>query len=60
MDLPEDLRDHAAPDCATIIAIWRSKLTRTRVASLIISRDLSAMYYPFLEVKEGHHAPFAQ
>jgi Protein of unknown function (DUF1552) len=29
---------------------------RTRVASLIISRDLSAMYYPFLEVAEGHHA----
>jgi hypothetical protein len=27
-----------------------------RVASLIISRDLSAMYYPFLDVKEGHHA----
>jgi hypothetical protein len=29
---------------------------KTRVASLIISRDLSAMYYPFLDVKEGHHA----
>jgi hypothetical protein len=29
---------------------------QTRVASLIISRDLSAMYYPFLDVKEGHHA----
>ena len=29
---------------------------KTRVASLIISRDLSAMYYPFLEVAEGHHA----
>jgi hypothetical protein len=28
---------------------------KTRVASLIISRDLSSMYYPFLEVKEGHH-----
>src|SRR5208337_2246261 len=28
---------------------------KTRVASLIISRDLSAMYYPFLDVKEGHH-----
>jgi len=29
---------------------------QTRVASLLISRDLSAMYYPFLGVKEGHHA----
>ena len=28
---------------------------KTRVASLLISRDLSAMYYPFLEVKDGHH-----
>jgi len=29
---------------------------KTRVASLILSRDLSAMYYPFLDVKDGHHA----
>jgi len=29
---------------------------KTRVASLIISRDLSAMYYPFLGVTDGHHA----
>jgi hypothetical protein len=29
---------------------------RTRVASLLLARDLSAMYYPFLEVREGHHA----
>jgi hypothetical protein len=28
---------------------------KTRVASLIISRDLSAMYYPFLGVNQGHH-----
>jgi hypothetical protein len=29
---------------------------KTRVASLLLARDLSAMYYPFLEVREGHHA----
>ena len=29
---------------------------KTRVASLLLARDLSALYYPFLEVKEGHHA----
>jgi hypothetical protein len=29
---------------------------RTRVASLILARDLSALYYPFLDVKDGHHA----
>src|SRR5262249_37765408 len=29
---------------------------KTRVATLLISRDLSAMYYPFLGVRDGHHA----
>jgi hypothetical protein len=29
---------------------------KTRVASLLLARDLSALYYPFLEVKDGHHA----
>ncbi len=28
---------------------------KTRVASLLLARDLSALYYPFLEVREGHH-----
>src|SRR6201746_1999614 len=40
---------------ADIIAI-AFQTNKTRVASWIISRDLSAMYYPFLDVKEGHHA----
>src|SRR5579862_6376958 len=52
--LPEDLREHARL-MSDIIAI-AFQTNKTRVASLIISRDLSAMYYPFLDVKEGHHA----
>jgi hypothetical protein len=28
---------------------------KTRVASVVLARDLSALYYPFLGVKEGHH-----
>jgi hypothetical protein len=28
---------------------------KTRVASLILSRDLSNMYYPFLDVRQAHH-----
>ena len=52
--LPEDLRDHARLMCDIIAIAFQTN--RTRVASLIISRDLSAMYYPFLDVKEGHHA----
>jgi hypothetical protein len=52
--LPEDLRDHAKLMCDIIAIAFQTN--KTRVASLIISRDLSAMYYPFLQVKEGHHA----
>ncbi len=52
--LPEDLRDHARLMCDIIAIAFQTN--KTRVASLLISRDLSAMYYPFLNVKEGHHA----
>jgi hypothetical protein len=52
--LPEDLRDHAKLMCDIIAIAFQTN--KSRVASLIISRDLSAMYYPFLDVKEGHHA----
>jgi Protein of unknown function (DUF1552) len=52
--LPEDLRDHARLMCDIIAIAFQTD--KTRVASLIISRDLSAMYYPFLDVKQGHHA----
>jgi hypothetical protein len=52
--LPEDLRDHARLMCDIIAIAFQTG--KTRVASLIISRDLSAMYYPFLNVKDGHHS----
>jgi hypothetical protein len=52
--LPEDLRDHSRLMCDIIAIAFQTN--QTRVASLIISRDLSAMYYPFLQVSEGHHA----
>ncbi|HWB87208.1 MAG TPA: DUF1552 domain-containing protein [Bryobacteraceae bacterium] len=52
--LPADLRDHARLMCDIIALAFQTN--KTNVASLIISRDLSAMYYPFLDVKEGHHA----
>ena len=52
--LPEDLRDHARLMCDIIAIAFQTD--KTRVASLLLARDLSAMYYPFLEVKEGHHA----
>ena len=52
--LPEDLREHARLMCDIIAVAFQTN--KTKVASLIISRDLSAMYYPFLNVKDGHHA----
>jgi hypothetical protein len=51
--LPEDLREHARL-MLDIIAI-AFQTDKTRVASLMISRDLSAMYYPFLDVRQAHH-----
>jgi hypothetical protein len=52
--LPEDLRDHARLMCDIIAIAFQTD--RTRVASLILARDLSSLYYPFLGVQEGHHS----
>jgi hypothetical protein len=51
--LPEDLREHARL-MADIVAM-AFQTDKTRVASLILARDLSALYYPFLDVREAHH-----
>ena len=51
--LPEDLREHSKLMCDLIAIAFQTD--KTRVASLLISRDLSAMYYPFLSVNQGHH-----
>jgi hypothetical protein len=52
--LPEDLREHSRLMCDIIAIAFQTD--KTRVASLIISRDLSALYYPWLGVTQGHHA----
>ncbi len=52
--LPEDLREHTRLMCDIIAIAFQTD--KTRVASLLLARDLSALYYPFLEVREGHHA----
>jgi hypothetical protein len=51
--LPDDLRDHARLMCDIIAIAFQTD--KTRVATLLQARDLSAMYYPFLDVKDGHH-----
>ncbi len=51
--LPEDLREHTRLMCDIIAIAFQTD--KTRVASLILARDLSALIYPFLDVREGHH-----
>ena len=51
--LPEDLQEHTRLMCDIIAMAFQTD--RTRVASLLLVRDLSAMIYPFLNVERGHH-----
>ncbi|MEO5926281.1 MAG: DUF1552 domain-containing protein [Bryobacteraceae bacterium] len=52
--LPEDLREHARLMCDIIAIAFQTD--KTRIATLILARDLGALYYPFLNVSDGHHA----
>jgi hypothetical protein len=51
--LPEDFRDHAKLMCDIIALAFQTD--KTRVASLLLARDLSTLYYPHLNVRAGHH-----
>ncbi len=51
--LPEDLREHSKLMLDLIAIAFQTD--KTRIATLMITRDLSAMYYPFLEVTQAHH-----
>jgi hypothetical protein len=51
--LPEDIRDHIRLMCDIVALGFQTD--RTRVASLLLARDLSALYYPFLGVSKQHH-----
>jgi hypothetical protein len=52
--LPEDLREHARLMLDLIAIAFQTD--KTRVATLILSRDLSGQVYPFLNVSQAHHA----
>jgi hypothetical protein len=52
--LPEDLREHARLMCDIIALAFQTD--KTRIASLLLARDLSSLHYPFLDVRDGHHA----
>ena len=52
--MPEDLREHTQLMCDIIAMAFQTD--KTRVASLILARDLSSLYYPFLGVRNAHHS----
>jgi hypothetical protein len=52
--LPEDLREHMKLMCDVVALAFQTD--RTRVASLLLCRDLSGLVYPFLDVRDGHHS----
>jgi hypothetical protein len=52
--LPEDLREHTRLMCDIVALAFQTD--RTRVASLLLCRDLSSQYYPFLDVRQSHHS----
>ncbi len=51
--LPEDIREHMQLMCDIVaLAIQTDK---TRIASMLMCRDLSGLFYPFLNVRDAHH-----
>jgi hypothetical protein len=51
--LPEDIRQHMQLMCDIIALGFQSH--RTRIATLLMCRDISGLFYPFLDVKKPHH-----
>ena len=51
--LPEDIREHMRLMCDIIALAFQTD--KTRVATLLMCRDLSGLFYPFLDVRTAHH-----
>ncbi len=51
--LPEDIRDHMRLMCDIIALAFQTD--KTRFGSLLLCRDLSGLFYPFLGVRKAHH-----
>ena len=51
--LPEDLREHMRQMGDIIATAFQTD--KTRVATLLLCRDLSGLFYPFLDVRKAHH-----
>jgi hypothetical protein len=52
--LPEDIREHMRLMCDIIALAFQTD--KTRVATLLLCRDISGLFYPFLDVRKAHHS----
>jgi len=51
--LPEDIREHMRLMCDIVALGFQTE--KTRVVTLLLCRDLSGLFYPFLDVRTAHH-----
>ena len=52
--LPEDIREHMRLMCDILALAFQTD--KTRVATLLLCRDISGLFYPFLDVRKAHHS----
>ena len=51
--LPEDIREHMRLMCDLVALAFQTD--KTRIATLLLCRDISGLFYPFLDVRTAHH-----
>ncbi|HEY4258660.1 MAG TPA: DUF1552 domain-containing protein, partial [Schlesneria sp.] len=51
--MPEDIREHMRLMCDILALGFQTD--KTRVATLLLNRDISGLIYPFLDVRTAHH-----
>ena len=51
--MPEDIREHVKLMCDIIAMAFQTD--KTRIATLLMCRDISGLVYPFLNVRISHH-----
>jgi hypothetical protein len=52
--LPEDIREHMKLMCDIIAMAFQTD--KTRFGTLLLCRDISGLFYPFLDVRSAHHS----
>jgi hypothetical protein len=52
--LPEDIREHMRLMCDIVALAFQTD--KSRIATLLLCRDISGLFYPFLDVRKAHHS----